>query len=158
MPNAVWYDVATEVRTKVLTLSLPLPAGGNLPSAQVYLRKVLTDRSATLPFVMIAPAGVETVEPYSNERELYGYPVAVAVAAASNQDHELDTDDEEYLRWRELILLKFVGKRLGVTDVVEARPCRVEPGPVLDPALWQSANLWVQFFTLRFFAVLTRSS
>jgi hypothetical protein len=153
--TAVWYRVTLAVQSVIQGMNLVLPDASTLPSARVYCRKLLTDRNTTAPFVMVALGGLEATEDYTNERDRYGYPVTVAIAVPSNQDFALDTDDEEYLRMREHILRRFREQRLST--VGEVTHCKVEPLPVLDPELWKS-NLWVQGFTLRFFAPLTRGS
>lgn len=144
MADSVHYQCATNVHTAIVALALPLPTSGNLPDAQKYLRKVLSDRLVTLPAVVVflPPLG-EQVLGGTNERDDWGYPVGVAIMAASNQDDGLDTDDEEYLRWRELIRKTFHQKR-GITTPAEVYKTVWEPAAVIDMGLWQQQNLWVQ--------------
>lgn len=149
MADSIHYQCCQQVQAAIQGLALPLPAGGTLPSGRVYLRKVLTDRDVTLPAVIVfLPPMAEAALGGTNERDDWGYPVGVAIVSPSNADYGLDTDDEEYLRWRELIRKAFHEKR-GITTPAEVYRTLWEPAPVIDYGAWEAQNLWVQGGVIR---------
>lgn len=156
MADAIHYDCLEGVQAVIQGLSLALPGGGTLPSARVYLRKVLTDRGGvTLPCVLVAPGPVpESLEEGTTAADDLGYPCLVAVVAAGNADLAIDADHE--LLWRQQIRKALHFKRpSALTSALSVPLKRVvwEPYPVLDLTLFQQQNLWVSAALVR---VVTR--
>ena len=142
MADAAYYTILTAARTAIRGLTLTLPDATTLPSARVYLRKVLTDRNTTLPCVIVfMPPAPETVAPFGNNLDEIGYAVGVCIIAASNQDYELAAGDEKFLKWRQQVRRLFHDQRLAGTGGYR---CTWEPAPVLSMGDWLERNLWVQ--------------
>lgn len=138
--KAVHWQVLEAAQERVRALRL-----AEIPDAQVYVKRLPTDRGCTLPAVVLSPVLIETEAPGTNIRDDVGYPVQVTIVTVGNQD--LDVDERELL-WRERIAQAFRGQRLPT--VAEVYICRWEPGSIIDPNLFHDENLFVSAFTLRF--------
>lgn len=142
--------IASEINGLALT---------NLATAQIYQRKLPTDRGLTLPCVVVSypPGGGEQILPGTNTTEDIGYPVAVTILAADagNQDLAIDTESDQYALWRETIILHFLNQRL--TGVSEIYVCRIEPGTIMDPADFFERNVYAGGFIVRCIARQART-
>lgn len=107
-----------------------------LASAQVYAKKLPTDRDVTLPCVVCSypPNEAERMAAGTNQRTDVGLPVQVTILDADNQDLTIGTDAEKMAEWRRSILLHFHGQRL--TGVSEVHYCTVEPRQIVDLEAW----------------------
>jgi hypothetical protein len=151
--TSIYYQVLQAVQSAIQGLNLVLPDASVLPASRVYLYKLLTDRAITLPCVIVfQPPVPETMPGGTNERDDTGYPVGVGILAASNQDYDLDSDDDPFIKWRQRIRRKFNEQRIVVDQVYR---CLWEPSPLIDYGLWEQGNLWVQGGIVR---VLNRES
>lgn len=156
MADAVHYDCLQGVQAAIQALTLTLPDASALPDAQVYLRKLPTDRAVPLPAVIVAvPPSPETLDtPGAVGADDWGYPCWVVLVVAANGDLTIDGDYE--LRWRQQIRDTFHNRRPSAVVSALSVPlkrCVVEPGPVIDVSLFQQANVWVSSLLVR---VVTR--
>lgn len=151
--DSTYYRILVAVRQRIMDLGLT-----DIPVTQHYLRRMPTDRSVTLPAVIISPLGTETLLVGTNASEDTGYPVLVttvqgvsklptALATEENaRDQTLEVQELE-LAWRETIRFAFHNQRLpGVALVYR---CLVEPQPVLDIALFRDQDLVVSALLIR---------
>jgi hypothetical protein len=148
--NALYYDVLTAVRDKVLSLSLD-----GIPAEQVYLRKVPTDRGCALPCVLIAPWGMEQEGEGDFEDNDLGYPVLIVFVSASDADLTLSPVE---MLWREQVLDSLINPPLPLPDGAQAPDCyqiTPESGAVVDLARWLE-NLAVGWLLVRCWACKSR--
>lgn len=122
-----------------------------IPNGGVLIQKRLSDQEKYLlaspnnyPVILIAPE-TETINPNggTNVEDDIGYPVVIAILDDDNQDQELNFDRD--LLWREEIIRNLHNHRAA--GIVAIRRLIVTPGPIIDPATWSKAGLWVS--TLR---------
>lgn len=157
--DAVHYQSLVGVQTVVqgLTLTGITPGGNPLPSNQVYLKKLLTDRGVTFPACVISlPPVPEATEAGTNAQDDWGYPCLVTLLFVSNQDLTLQ---EPELKWRQQIKQVFHNKRPAALVSAVAVPikiCRWEPGPVVNLGLFQNENLTASPAIIRVFTRETR--
>lgn len=154
---SVHFDILTQVKNCIQALTL-----NGLDVANVVVKKVPwatkvfgTDRDLSYPGIMVCPMGVESMSATAgtNASDDVGYPVLVAIVDADNDD--LDSDLENYLKWRETIMRAFRNQRLpGVLGIFT---CVVEPGQIVQPEAFLR-NVWHSAFTLRFFSRETRGA
>jgi hypothetical protein len=133
--SAVHTQIATAVQSTIRGLALT-----GIPSSQVYLREVATDRGATpveLPAVIVSKGqDPETQPDGTNRSDDWGYPCLVTIMEAANQD---TTWNDRRSIWREAIRTAFHHKRLaGVTLVYT---CQVEPRTIIDTSLFRTNNV-----------------
>ncbi len=154
--SAAWYDLIAGVQSAIKTLALTYSSGTPLPDAQVYARKLPTDRATTVPFAMAAGGPRETHEAGSFEDHEAIYPVIVVFAFASNQDYSLNAD---LLRWRQQVMdmaeeFESTIQPLVPSGVITELDIQTEAA--LDPELWKQ-NLDVGGITLMFRTTRARS-
>jgi hypothetical protein len=156
MPTSIHKQALDAIVSIIQGLTLLDGNGTQLPTSQVYSRKLPTDRGLVLPAVICSLVPIpETIAIATNAQDDIGYPVMVTVVAANNQD--LTVEDWE-LTWRQTIRDTFRNKRPA--DLVSAlsqplKWCLWEPAPVLDNTLFQQANLFVSAAVIR---VVTREA
>jgi hypothetical protein len=132
--KAVWTELVRTTRD--IIQGRGLTAGGvPLPAAQVYARKVFSDRNTTLPFLMAVRGPHERIEPGSFEDHEWLLPVLVGHCFASNQDLELNEDEDA---WRQDVIETFANQpRPEITlPGVDVNSCDIDPQPVLDLTLF----------------------
>lgn len=128
-----------------------------LPSAQVYAKKLPTDRDVTLPAVVCSLPGhaPEQLAGGLNQREDVGYPVLVTLIVAENQDLAINADADTHALWREKIVLHFHNQRL--TGVSEVFTCKVEPRAIVDMDAFLNRNLLAGSLLVRCLARMPRT-
>ena len=117
-----------KVHAAIVAMALP-----SLAAAQVYQKKLPTDRDITLPGIVVSypPNEGERIEPGGvHNRTTIGFPVCVTFVAADNQDMALGADAEMLAEWRRRVLLHFHDQSLA--GVNEVNFCRVEPRATID--------------------------
>ncbi len=114
------------VQSAIQTMALT-----GLASAQVYAKKLPTDRDVTLPAVIVSypPNEGERLAGGVHNKTDVGFPVLVTFLKADNQDMAL-AGAENMALWRRSVLLHFHNERL--TGVSEVNYCTVEPRAVID--------------------------
>jgi hypothetical protein len=152
---ACLYGIQADIQG--LNLTGLTPGGNPLPSSQVIVRKLPSDRNLTLPCVLVTLVPMpESEEPGTNVSDDYGYPSMATIVTANNQD--LTVEDVE-LYWRQLIRGVFNHKKpAGIAAQLAAlgvpyKTTRWEPAPVLDLPLFKDQNLFVSAAVIR---VVTR--
>ncbi len=138
MADAVPDKLLDAAQTSIRALSL-----AGVPSAQVYVRELLSDRDLVLPAVVLAPWEPEKrVDPdaFGGEKS-WEYSFVVAFLAAGNQTLALDRAG--HLRREQVLdLLDDPADPTvvyaGVTNVWRSL---VEPRVVVDTSLFRDANL-----------------
>ncbi len=123
----------------------------------VYKTRYPTDRLGVVgdpPFVTVSPYGQEQFGDGDTEDLEVGFPVAVAIVEAANQD--LTAEDPRVLARREAIVLFFLAEPNQDVGDGNAYRVAVEPGPVLDLGAAKDSNLWVSLLTLRYWAMLSK--
>lgn len=138
--QAPHYLALEDVQRQVRELRLP-----QLDEGQVYVRWVFTDRNVTLPSVQVVPFGTEIISGATNLSEDIGYPIAVGIVAAQNQD--LEANLELFLGWRWRLIRKFRTARFKRFE--RSMGVEIEAMSVVDPAVWSEANLFVSAIVLR---------
>ncbi len=130
-----------------------VPNGGTpLPVEQVYKRVLPSDLNVVLPAVIVSEAPLpETTTPSMTGTDDIGYPCAVTILVAKNQDMEVD---DAALYWRQHIAGTFHYQKpallqAALVDAVPLLECIWEPGVVLDLELLRSANLWASAMIIR---------
>src|SRR5260370_19222109 len=109
--QSIWFALTIFTQQTIQAMNLPVIGGGTLPNAQVYARRIITDRDTTLPAIVVAPWEVETEE-LGDFEDLEGiYPVMAAFYTASNQDYTLvddtgnPTPQNSDMLWRGIIIV-----------------------------------------------------
>lgn len=126
MPTAIFTNILAAVQSTIIGLSLD-----EIDSADIHIRKQPWHRDLALPGVLITP--LEEVLPTAggtNARNDIGYGVRVSLVQAGNQSPTANLD--RLLSWREQIVRAFHARRLA--GVAASVVCRIEPGPVVEPA------------------------
>lgn len=137
--GAVWYRLVTMTQEIIRSLGLTYDST-SLPAAQVYARKILNDSTTTLPFVMCALGGPETIEGGTFEDHEWTMPVLVATAFASNRDMTLDSDS---LQWRQSIIETFDRQprpEMAIGDV-DVYSCEINTNPPVDMRHFHQSHL-----------------
>lgn len=139
--DAVMEQCLVAVQARIQGLSLD-----GIASTSVKVQKVAEDRNVTLPAVLVAPLGGETVGPNlgSNRRDDVGYPVFVGIVAAENWNQTANR--ARNLLWRQRIRRAFSEQRLPGVDVVFA--CHVETRDIVAPD-WFAAMRLVSALVIR---------
>jgi hypothetical protein len=138
-----WTDIHDAIYTVTAGLSFT-----GLTAANIHKKELAFDRTSvsfTPPGIVVArnPGDLKEL-PGSIGKDDWAYPILVFFVKVSNQD---TSQDDAFNLWQETVRNAFHNKRLsGVTTVWR---CYVEPGPALDPSLFQQANLSVGAMTIR---------
>lgn len=111
-----------------------------LPRFQEQLGHVAADPT---PLIVIAPLGIETLTPATNDGEDIGYPCLVAIY---DGDPDLTNNLDRDLQWREQIIAAL--RESNLPTVAEVIRCRVEPDTIIDLTAWAN-NYWFSAFTVR---------
>jgi len=154
--ETVHFEILQAVRQAITDLDVPL-----IPKEQIYLRRIPTDRQATLPAVIIAPIGIETLPPSTNASDDIGFPVLISLVNGVNKDQtalpseraakDLTMEVSEVeLEWRQKVRRAFHNKRLPGMEQRVYR-CTVEPQAILDLPLYRDADLVVSSLIVRCF-------
>lgn len=157
MPNAVLFDILTEVQTDIRDLNLT-----GMDDANVLVQKVPATRAKDMPAtvypcILIAPFGAEEMKAETNLHDLIVYPVIVAILASEKKVTELTTDQQtqnfnQYLTWRETIRKSFINQKLTTL----AYHCEVRPLEIVERNSWFERSLFASGLVLRFFSRETR--
>lgn len=148
MPNAVLYDILTQIKTAIVARALV-----GIDSANCLVQKVPGNRAADLPgqqfpCIVIAPYGPEQLDALagSTSRDDVVYRVIVAILAADNGDQEAHLN--QYLTWRQSLRQLFHDQPLGNLCF----SVQVKPLDVVDRDAWQQRNLFASALILNCFS------
>jgi hypothetical protein len=152
MPNAILFDILTQVQTAIAGRNLAGIGGAN-----ILVQKVPGNRPADLPAqqfpcIVIAPYGAEEVDPLagSTSRDDVVYRVQIAILAADNGDQSANFN--QYLTWRESIRHLFHDQPLGSLCF----SVQVQPLEVVDREAWYQRNLFASGLVLKCYSRETR--
>jgi hypothetical protein len=147
------YDAMVSIQSIITSLALSGMAGdpiiqevlnyNNRPSAQ-------SSEGFTLPRVLIAPWGSETIEDGNNAQDETGYGIVVAIVCdASNGATSL----EQRLAWRQAIRRRMKNRSLngqgGSINVTGSKNLNVEPLPVVLPSAYLQDQKFVSLMVVR---------
>jgi len=154
-PASIHLQLLTAIAEAIQDLLLSGVGGVSpLPPAQVYVKKLPTDRASAgilLPAIVVSLVPLpEKFATVMNAADDYGYPCLVTIIAANNQD--LSVSDDELL-WRQTIRNYFHNQKpKRIKDAISPVPLGkilVEPYPILDLNLFQQQNLFVSSLLVR---------
>lgn len=144
--ESIHRQICDAVAAGILGLGLEeWPSGEAITEDRIIVRWGIEKDAGKFPAIFVSPVGNVSVAPYSNERDMWSYPVTVLVVdRTSLSDHDAM---DAVLLWREQIGLAFNAKRLaGVTEHCWGQ---FSPSPVIDANLIQGYTLLVEpvYFT-----------
>lgn len=143
--TSVHYRCLVAVQEAIQGLDLT-----GIADAQIYRMNLPTDRNTqatiTLPCVIVSQPGQELELEGTNLRDDIGYPVLITFVDKNNQN--TTANQARDLLWRQRVYRLFRHQRT-ITSVTEIERCEVEPGPIIDPGLFQQQNLWIGSLVVR---------
>lgn len=122
-------------------------------SSNVKVLWGIDTKQGTFPAIFVCPAGTETAQPYTNERDRIDYPCAVFILDRTPLDGTGKIDTA--LRWRQQIRQEFHEQRLSVTGVT-VLVVRADPSPILDVSLAGEFQMLVEPLVFRVSSLETR--
>jgi len=146
MASSIHSTLLEAAQTAVQDLNLT-----GISDSNVVILQAPVDRAQwlpALPGIVIAPIGVETFGAGTNASDDIGYPVAIVILAAANQDQTTSRDARLY--WRELIVNQFIENRMPVslTNATLFNQT-IEGLPIVDAQAWFGSNLFVSGIVVR---------
>lgn len=156
MANAMHRKIMDQVQTDIKAIVF---AGSGTPSdTNVVVLEVAEEYkkyTTGFPAILITPQGFETFPGTGTiAKDDIGFPVTIVLLDSHEEDQQTQQDD--WLRWREQIRDTFINAKLsGITEVLNIT---IEPDLTVNPAAWRQAGLLVSILVLRVIARVQRGS
>lgn len=157
MGKSIHFALLKEVQSRIRALRLD---GLSEESVLVRWTPLFQDvggrieKNFSFPAIVVSPVGQEQITPATNERDDWGMPVLIAMAAQLGEVKATAASEEDLDRnlfWRERLLKTFPTKSLTTSDpAVEYRTCNVEPGPIVDWPKLQLEKIYTGYLVFRF--------
>lgn len=103
---------------------------------------------SALPTIIVSPNGAEDMTGGTNAQDDYGYPVLVAIVAATDQSFVVS---DKFLTWRETIIKKFHNKNaaaIGFSGLATVWRTTARPGSIVDFPNFAANGFSVSFITI----------